>query len=488
MRLSEIINNVDIIQAVGRAESAEIESITSNSNEVKNNSLFVAIKGFKSDGHQYLHDALNNGASAVMVEEGDAIPDELYKHSNCAKIIVKDTRYGMAQISSAFFGHPSTKLTLVGITGTKGKTTTSYFLKSIFETNGLKTGLLGTNKYVVGQKEFESKLTTPESNKINEMMFMMVNEGCSHCVMEVSSHAIELKRTAVLDFDFGVFTNITSDHLDFHHTFENYRDAKKFFFDSIPSNKSVIYNIDDKNYVSMIADCPAQKYSYGCGERADYRMGEIEYNLEGTRFTLLNKKEKVQIFTTLVGGFNAYNAAAAYTVAVNSGVTPAGALKGIAQTPQVPGRFEVISKGEKKVIVDYSHTSDSLKQALETIRNIVGNSQPVYTVFGCGGNRDKFKRPEMGSIAESLSDKIYVTSDNPRTEDPYDIINEILTGMKLNTHTVIENREEAIKTAISESEENAVVLIAGKGHENYQEINGVRTYFSDRETAEKYLG
>ncbi|MCB0752925.1 MAG: UDP-N-acetylmuramoyl-L-alanyl-D-glutamate--2,6-diaminopimelate ligase [Ignavibacteriae bacterium] len=487
MLLHEILNNIPVTQFVGSAEQLEIDNISIDSRNCKNGTIFFALKGFKTDGHKFIPQAISNGASAVVMDEDQPGIDQLISSSKVAKILVKNSREALAQIANVFYGNPSSKLNLVGITGTKGKTTTSYFLKNIFETAGMKTGLIGTNKNMIGEKKISTKLTTPESHIINNLMSEMVKEHCSNCVMEVSSHAVELNRISNLDFNIGVFTNITSDHLDFHETFENYMTAKSKFFQSLKPTAKIIYNKDDKNYESILKSSVAEKISYSLKNEADFKVENVEYNLDGTKFRFIYQEKKYDVETELIGTFNAYNAIAAIGSAIYSNVSVENAIEGIYATPQVPGRFEVIASGNKRVIIDYSHTADSLNQALNAIKHIVKSERPIYTVFGCGGDRDKTKRPIMGKIAVENSSFVYVTSDNPRSENPFDIINDITKNLNTKNYNVIENREEAIKSAITDSEENAVILIAGKGHENYQEINGVRNFFSDKETAEKYL-
>lgn len=487
MKLNELLNKVKVIQVVGNAELKEIEDITINSQNVKKNSIFFAIEGFKTDGHKFIPDAINQGASAVVLQKANAYPDQLFIHSNCVKIVVDDSRKALAEFSNFFYGEPSKKLTLIGITGTKGKTTTAFYVKNIFEKAGHKSGLIGTIANYIGDKEVKTMLTTPQPNEINSLLAQMVSEGCSHCVMEVSSHALHLHRVDYLNFKIGIFTNITSDHMDYHKTFEHYLNSKKILFDMIPSNGKLIINADDPNYEQLLTDAKAKMFFYGTSDMSNFKIQNIEYTLDGTTFEIDYDGKKIQFSTKLVGHFNAYNATAAISTAILSGIDFQTVIEGIKTTPQVPGRFEVVSKKNKKVIIDYSHTSDSLKQALIAIHHIVKNERPVYTVFGCGGDRDRTKRPVMGSIASSMSKKVFVTSDNPRTENPKKIIDEILSGIKENNYTAIENREEAIRSAIFESEDNAVILIAGKGHENYQEINGVRKHFSDKEIAIKYL-
>ncbi len=486
MKMSELLNNIKTIQVTG-AVDVEVDDITIDSREVKKNSMFVAVKGFKVDGHKFINDAVAKGASVIVVENPDAVPVGLIDPEKSAEIVVENSRLSLAEISHYFYGRPSEKLKLIGITGTKGKTTTSYFIRSVLDFLNIKSGLIGTNKYLVGEKQFPSKLTTPEANKINWLMKEMVTEGCEYCIMEVSSHSIALHRIDYLDFDFGVFTNITSDHMDFHKTFEDYFQTKKTFFDFLKPDATAIVNADDKNWKNLVNETKAKYFTYGINEPSDFQIKNVEYDLDGTRFEIEYGKRTYSVNTKLIGKFNAYNATAAFSVLSLSGLDAEKIVEGINQTPQVPGRFEVLGEGKKKVIVDYSHTADSLKEALLAIHHIVKGERKIYTVFGCGGDRDKEKRPVMGKIAEELSDMVIVTSDNPRSEDPFDIINEILDGMKGENYKVIEDRETAIKEAILNSPSDAVILVAGKGHEDYQEIKGVRKYFSDKETVLKYL-
>jgi UDP-N-acetylmuramoyl-L-alanyl-D-glutamate--2,6-diaminopimelate ligase len=305
--------------------------------------------------------------------------------------------------------------------------------------------------------------------------------------MEVSSHSLYLNRVADIDFDSAIFTNIASDHLDFHKTFESYRDAKKILFELLKPEATAVYNIDDENATTVINGTKAKTFSFGTNLNSYYKIDQIQYDFTGTRFNITYKENKYEVETKLLGLFNVYNATAAFASATSMGIEVEQALFGIKNTPYVPGRFELIQKGEKKVIIDYAHNASSLESVLKSIQHINKDGRSIHTVFGCGGDRDKTKRPIMGKIADELSDVIYVTSDNPRTEDPSKIIDDIVKGIKRSDYHRIENREEAIKTAIENSEDNAVVLIAGKGHETYQEINGVRNYFSDKDTALKYL-
>jgi UDP-N-acetylmuramoyl-L-alanyl-D-glutamate--2,6-diaminopimelate ligase len=320
------------------------------------------------------------------------------------------------------------------------------------------------------------------------MLNQMHTSGCEFAVMEVSSHSLALKRVHGLHFNFAVFTNITAEHLDFHSDFKNYLAAKKILFDTLPVSSSAIYNADDLHSVDIVKDCSGLKYSFGVKNNSNFKIQNIQCDLSGTSFVIYYENKNYNLKTSLVGDFNAYNAAGAFAVAKLSGLKDAVIIEGILTTPQVPGRFEVISNGTRKVVIDYSHTPDSLEKTLMVIRNITEKKNPVLTVFGCGGNRDKLKRPLMGKIATELSDQVIVTSDNPRNENPSAIIEEIKSGITNDNYKVIEDRAAAIEEAIKKSGKNSVILIAGKGHEDYQEIGGVRYHFSDREVAKKVLG
>jgi UDP-N-acetylmuramoyl-L-alanyl-D-glutamate--2,6-diaminopimelate ligase len=487
MKLDKLIQNIVAISVVGNPETKEISDITNNSREVKKGSLFAAVKGYSVDGHKYISDAISNGASAILLENEQIIPDELFTTNNVVKIVVKNSRKTFADLSCEFYEHPSKQLKLVGITGSNGKTTTAFYVKNLFETAGYKTGLLGTINNIVGNFKEDSQLTTPDTNIINKYLRKMVDDGITHCVMEVSSHSLVLDRVRGLDFDYALFSNITSDHLDFHLNFDNYLNAKKILFDNLKSDAVVIYNNDDKSSDKLLSDNNSKKISFGKKADSTFIIENVSFNMNGTSFNFKNSEYHFQ--TGLIGDFNAYNAASAAIIGVNENYESDIIEKGIKTTPQVPGRFEVVSKNDKKVVIDYSHTADSLEKALQSIKSIVANSpRPIHTVFGCGGDRDKSKRPIMGGIADKLSDVIYVTSDNPRSENPTQIISEILVGIDRENPIVIEEREKAIKNAICNSEMNAVILIAGKGHEEYQLINGVKHHFSDKEMAIKYLG
>lgn len=487
MELTKLLKNIKPINVEGDIAGKSVSGIFYDSRNVKKNSIFVAIKGYKTDGHNFIGDAIYRGASVVILEDENALSNDLAVKHNTVKVLVRDGRKALAELSHYYYGEPTKKIKLIGVTGTNGKTTTTFFIKSILETAGFKTGLIGTIKNLIGDKEISSSLTTPESSDLNFLFSEMLTQGCSHAVMEVSSHSLVLNRVHKLHFSEGIFTNLTQEHLDFHGTLENYLDAKKILFDSLDSTAYAIYNFDDEFGSQAVADSNAKIFSYGISSVSDFRLKDIRFDLDGTSFSIIYQQKEYKLTTSLVGDFNAYNACSAFAAGMLLGIDEEVLISGVANTKQVPGRFEVISSGNKKIIIDYSHTPDSLQKALLAIRKIVKYTKPVYAVFGCGGNRDRTKRPVMGKIASEIADSVVITSDNPRFEEPMAIIEEIKSGISKKNFTLIENREEAIRKTIKNSEDNAVILIAGKGHETYQEIKGVRTHFSDRETAEKYL-
>ena len=487
MRLHNLINNIKSIQVTGKVSDTEITAIEYDSRKVVKDSIFVAIKGFKLDGHSFILDAIDKGAIGVILENNEVIPEVIFDHSGIAKILVNDSREALAAASNLFYEEPSKKINLIGITGTNGKTTTAFLIKNILEEAGNKVGLIGTIANYIGSERIASRLTTPESNDLNKMFFQMTESGCKQAVMEVSSHALALNRVHDISFRGAVFTNITPEHLDFHKDFENYLKAKKILFDSLSEDSFALYNADDIHSADIIKDCKAKKVSYGTSINSDFKMENISYGLHGTSVDVIYKNNIYNLTTTLVGEFNAYNSCVAFAAALLSGIDVETALRGVRKVAQVPGRFEIFGNGKRKVIIDYSHTPDSLEKALMVIKKLSGDNKKIITVFGCGGNRDAHKRPIMGKIATNLSDEVIITSDNPRDEDPYFIIDQIKAGIDKNNYRIIENREDAIHDAIENAGTNYVLLIAGKGHEDYQEIKGTRTHFSDREVAEKYF-
>ncbi len=487
MRLYQLISNLQSIQVTGKVSDTEITGIEYDSRKIIKDSIFVAIKGFRQDGHAFILDAIDKGAVAIILENNEVIPEVIFDHSGVAKILVSDSREALAVASNLFYDEPSKQLNLIGITGTNGKTTTAFLLKNILEEAGNKVGLIGTIANYIGNDIIASRLTTPESNDLNKLFLQMKEAECNNAVMEVSSHALALKRVHNISFRGAIFTNITPEHLDFHKDFENYLKAKKILFDSLNENSFALYNADDIHSADIIKDCQANKVSFGTAIGADFKMENINFGLHGTSVDVIHNNNIYNLSTTLVGEFNAYNACAAFASALLSGIEVETALSGVRKASQVPGRFEIFGNGKRKVIIDYSHTPDSLEKALMVIRKLSGENKKIITVFGCGGNRDTQKRPIMGKIATNLSDDVIITSDNPRDEDPFFIIDQIKSGIDKNNYRIIENREEAIHDAIEKAGTNYVLLIAGKGHEDYQEIKGTRSHFSDREVAEKYF-
>ena len=487
MELTSLLNSISSVKVVGEVQRKDVTGIYYDSRRLIKNSIFVAIKGYSTDGHKYILDAVNSSVAGVIMEDDLAAPDEIFVHSGVVKILVKNSRIALAEASNAFYKQPTERIKLFGVTGTNGKTTTTYFLKTILEMNKHKTGLIGTISNFIGEREIKSNLTTPESSDLNNLFLTMIEEECDSAVMEVSSHSLALNRVYKLNFCCGIFTNITSDHLDFHHSFEEYLNAKKMLFDSLNKKAIAIVNCDDKHYTDISVDTMAKVITFGQSEKADFLIQNISLDLNGTSYELVYLNNRYLVSTKLIGEFNAYNSAGAIAAAVSIGIDPIIAVEGVKNTRQVPGRFEIIDGKSKKVIVDYSHTADSLEKALINLRRITGSGQKIYTVFGCGGDRDKQKRPVMGRIASTLSDKAIVTNDNPRTEGEMQIIKDIVSGISKENYEVIPDREDAIKTAIEKSEPGSVILIAGKGHEDYQVLGQERIHFSDKEIAKKYL-
>ncbi|MBZ0179899.1 MAG: UDP-N-acetylmuramoyl-L-alanyl-D-glutamate--2,6-diaminopimelate ligase [Melioribacteraceae bacterium] len=490
MRLVEILNNVSNVQVKGLPDQIDISKLSIDSREADADTLFFAIKGFKVDGHNFIPEVISKGTKAIVADKNSSLPDDLFRINECALILVDDTRKSLAEISNIFYDRPSRRLKLIGITGTKGKTTTAYLIKNILDNAGFNSGLIGTVENIIGEEKITSRLTTPESHEINYYLSEMVNKGIEFCVMEVSSHSLALHRVDYLDFDFAVFTNLTSDHMDFHESKEHYLKSKKILFDNLRKDAFAVFNADDENCSELLKDSKAHLVSYGANGKCDFNISDSTYDFEGSQFVLSSGNKSKKIRTSLIGEFNIYNAAAAASVGSILGLNQDQITGGIANLKSIKGRFEVIPGFEKKVIIDFSHTADSLKEALlavNEINNKLSQKKEIITVFGCGGNRDKTKRPLMGKYATDLSDYVFITSDNPRDEEPMSIINDILNGVEKNNYQVLEDREEAIKTAIINSKQDSIILISGKGHETYQIVKGVKSHFSDRETAEKYL-
>ncbi len=482
MELTKLINSVHAITVSGEIERKDISAICSDSRKVRKACVFVAIKGLKTDGHDYILDAISKGASVIVVDK-NIFPEEIFTHRNIAKIYVADSRIALAELSNAFYKEPSDRLKLTGITGTNGKTTTAWLIRHILKSAGHKTGMLGTIANYIDDEAITASLTTPESNDLCEMLYEMSIRGCEYAAMEVSSHALDLNRVYGLHFRTAVFTNLTLDHLDYHGTVENYRDAKKKLFDSLAENAFAIVNADDPVSGFMVKDCKANILTYGQKSGSDFLIKSLRFDLGRSEFTIEYLGIDYPIVTNLVGTFNASNITAAFAVALLNGIDASAIIDALTHAQQTPGRFELYSSGDKAVIIDYAHTPDSLEKTLLNIRAIIGHSRPLICVFGCGGNRDKSKRPLMGKIASNLSDRVIVTSDNPRMEDPMTIIDEILAGIETSNFVTIPDRKTAIANAIKNSPDNAVILLAGKGHEDYQILGEEKVHLSDKEEA-----
>ena len=479
--LKDILYKVAIESVTGSTEIA-IHKIDFDSRKIEENDVFIAIRGSLSDGHDYIDKAIQLGATAIIC---DILPENIEKGITYIK--VKDTNTALAFMAANYFGNPSEKLKLVGVTGTNGKTTIASLLFQLFQKAGFRVGLLSTVKIMVDETEYKATHTTPDSITINHYLNEMIDSGVTHCFMEVSSHGIHQKRTEALHFVGGIFTNLSHDHLDYHPTFAEYRDVKKAFFDSLPKTAFALSNIDDKNGSVMLQNTVARKFTYALKTYADFKAQILESQLSG----LLLKVNDNEVWVKLIGTFNAYNILAIYGTAIELGMDSLEALRLLSDLESVSGRFQyIVSKENITAIVDYAHTPDALENVLKTIDDIRTKNEQLITVVGCGGNRDKTKRPIMAQIATNLSDKTILTSDNPRNEDPEVILNEMEEGVEPQNFKKmlrITDRKQAIKTACQLAQPNDIILIAGKGHETYQEINGVRHHFDDMETVKVIL-
>ena len=480
-QLKDILYKVHI-EAVHGATDITISKIEFDSRKIELNDVFVAIRGTLSDGHDYIEKALSLGVIAVICEE---FPSVLV--NGVTYIKVKDSNEALAFLAANYYENPSENIRLVGVTGTNGKTTIASLLYQLFKKAGYKVGLLSTVKIMVDEQEFKATHTTPDSLTINKFLDLMVQEDCEFCFMEVSSHGVHQKRTEALRFEGGVFTNLSHDHLDYHNTFAEYRDVKKSFFDNLPKSAFAITNIDDKNGLVMLQNTKAKKLTYALKSYADYKAQILENQLSG----LLLKINDNEVWVKLIGSFNAYNLLAIYGVAVELGIEKVEALRLLSELESVSGRFQfIVSDSKITAIVDYAHTPDALENVLKTIEDIRTKNEQLITVVGCGGDRDKTKRPIMANIASSMSDKAIFTSDNPRTENPETIIEEMENGVEpqnFKKTVSILDRKQAIKTACQLANPNDIILIAGKGHETYQEINGVRHDFDDLQIVTELL-
>lgn len=475
MKLNEVLKNITPIKIVGN-DNVEITGVNIDSRRIKAGHLFVAIRGTQVDGHQFIDKAIELGADAVLCEE---LPEKLSGHVTYVQ--VESTEDAVGKVATLFYGNPSHKLKLVGVTGTNGKTTIATLLYNMFRKFGYKVGLLSTVCNYIDDVEVPADHTTPDPIELNELLAKMVEAGCEYAFMECSSHAIHQKRIGGLKFAGGLFTNLTRDHLDYHKTFENYRNAKKAFFDGLPKDAFAITNADDKNGMIMVQNTKATVKTYSIRSMADFRARILECHFEGMYLEIDGREVGVQF----IGKFNVSNLLAVYGAAIMLGKKPEDILLVLSTLHSVSGRLEPIHSPEGfTAVVDYAHTPDALANVLNAIHEVLDGKGHVITVCGAGGNRDKGKRPLMAQEAVRQSDKVIITSDNPRFEDPQEIINEMLAGLneqQMRKVISIVDRKEAIRTACMMAQKGDVVLVAGKGHENYQEIKGVKHHFDDKE-------
>lgn len=479
--LKDILYKVHITSTSGNM-NAEVKGICFDSRKVQPGYLFIAVKGTQSDGHAFIEKAASSGAIAVVAEK---LPDEI--SDKTTYVTVKDSAKALGIIASNFYGNPSSKIKVVGVTGTNGKTTVATLLFKLFTSMSYRCGMLSTVVNKIVDKEIVATHTTPDPIQINELLVKMIEEKCTHCFMEVSSHAVAQGRIEGLQFSGGLFTNITHDHLDYHRTFESYIRAKKGFFDMLPSSAFALVNVDDKRGMVMLQNCKAKKETYGLKKMADFKGKIITNSIEGLELEIGERN----VWFKLIGDFNAYNLLAVYGTACLLGEDPEMVLLKLSALTGASGRFELVMPGSRfTAIVDYAHTPDALKNVLETIEHFRTGQEQVIAVVGCGGDRDKTKRPLMAAIACKYSSKVIFTSDNPRSEDPMEIIKEMQKGVgptDAKKTLVMVDREEAIKTACMMAKERDIILVAGKGHETYQEIKGVKHPFDDKEVLVRML-
>lgn len=484
MILEKIISQCNAA-AVSGPSGIDISAVCCDSRKVTPGAAFIAVRGFAGDGHEFIASAIEKGASAVLYEDEEALRGQLEGldgavREKVALVRVPDSRYAVAMAADAFYGHPSRSLTLVGITGTNGKTTTVTLLYHLFTNLGYRCGLLSTIANYVGDRMLETANTTADPITINSLMREMVDEGCEYCFMEVSSIGMEQERVAGLDFNIGIFSNLTHDHLDYHKTFAEYLRCKKLFFDSLPASAYAVTNADDRNGMVMVQNTAAKVVTYSCRSIADHTCRIVEESFDGMQLRIDGR----EVWTRLIGQHNAYNLLAIYTAAVICGATEDEALLQISRLESAKGRLETL-RGPKdiSVIIDYAHTPDAMENVLRTLREI-GPKKNIVCLFGCGGDRDKTKRPEMAAVAEKYSDRIFVTSDNSRTERTEDILEDIRKGFSpegLARALFIADRKEAIRAAVTLSPAGSVILLAGKGHETYQIIGTEHRHFDERE-------
>ncbi len=480
--LSKILVGVSVKKKINKIPK-QINKIVFDSRKVEEGDVFFAVRGVNVDGHKFIDKAVEKGASSIICE---ALPENLKQQVHY--IQVENSAKTLGQAASNFYGNPSHSLKLVGVTGTNGKTTTATLLYRLFSDLGYKVGLLSTVENKIGQKTIAATHTTPDAIRLNQLLALIREEGCDYVFMEVSSHAVHQERIAGLKFVGGIFTNITHDHIDYHKTFAAYIEAKKAFFDGLTNDAFALSNIDDKRGTVMLQNTKAKKYFYGLKKVADFKTKILDNSITGLHLDLGG----TDFFTRLIGEFNAYNILTVYAVAKLLGVEELELLKTLSQLQTAEGRFECLTFTKENIIgiVDYAHTPDALEKVLKTIEQLKSKNTTVITVVGCGGDRDKAKRPLMAEIACDYSDQVILTSDNPRTEQPERIIQDMEKGIPIEAQRKvlsITNRKQGIKTACSLAKSGDIILVAGKGHEKYQEINGVKHHFDDKEILRKFL-
>lgn len=494
MTLSEILNGVTVTKMfqtmygkMVTTHDVMISGVQYDSRQVQRDNLFIALKGTGADGHKFLSSAIANGAKVIVIEDDQTIPDSMCMHTGTVKIVVGNTRKALARIAANFYGHPASKMTMIGVTGTNGKTTTTFLIKQMLESNPKNIiGLIGTVEYAIGEEKFPATHTTPESLELHQLFSRMVKKGCTHCVMEVSSHALHQHRVDGIPFSAAVFTNLTQDHLDYHGTMDEYCRAKKILFDGLSAAAIAVINADSQYASSMVSNSTARTISYSITAASELQAKDLSVTVNGFTATIDSRS----ITTKLVGRFNVYNFLAAYGVVKGLGhsVSP----EQCAALNPAPGRFDQIqSPSGWTAIVDYAHTPDALENCLQAIHDVLPpkRTNTIITVFGAGGDRDTTKRPKMGAIAERLSDIMIITSDNPRTEDPMTIIHGILGGITEKNKAIVEpDRAKAIVSGLSRAKKGDIILIAGKGHEDYQVIGKEKFHLSDKEEVLKFIG
>lgn len=470
----------------------EVRNVQYDSRKVERGDMFVAIRGAQVDGHAHIPSAIANGAKVVVMENDAALPDSYFMHAGVIKVVVPSARIALAQISAQYYSHPSRRLAVIGVTGTNGKTTTTHLISSIVEHGGGKAGLVGTIEYRIGEEIIPSTHTTPESLELNALLSRMVAGGCSSVVMEVSSHSLDQHRVRGIEFSVGVFTNLTQDHLDYHGTMDKYFEAKSELFRSLGDQSWAVVNADDPWGRKLLTMTRARTLSFGMTASSDLHADQVSLSMRGTRCRIQYAGESIEIETPLVGKFNVSNILAAVGAGIAMGVPTQVIRKAVRELRPVRGRFEpVVSPAGWTAIIDYAHTPDALEKALNAVQDVFSASERgrIITVFGCGGNRDSTKRSTMAAIATGLSDMTIVTSDNPRLESPEAIIAEVMAGAKQGRQVEsVVDRRKAIEKALGLAKRNDVVLIAGKGHEDYQVIGEKKIHFSDKEIVEEYLG